>query len=629
MKDILYFDLETYSAVDIKKAGAYRYSEECELMLCGFLLNDQYQSWEVGEQLPDWVVEHIVEGGICKAWNAQFDWLVFNQEPSIHYVIKLDQLQDIAAKACAHGLPPSLDKACKALRIPSDLAKYKEGKRLVQKFCKPRNVAESNPVKRFTKETSPKEWEEFKHVYLPNDCYAIREIDRMLPDLTDYEEQVWRETTDINSAGVPIDEKTADFIDKQIDEYIDEETTKCIRISGLWPTQRDKIMGWCQEQGCALPNLQKETVAEYIKAESTPDIVKDLLVTRANTANVSLKKYKSIKRTICQDGTVKGTLFYHAGITGRWGGRLLQVHNLPRGKIDSIKAIELLLDSQFSTEAAVSAIRGLIACPEGVTVYDWSQIEARIVQWLAGDMDALKIFTSGRDPYITFAAETVYGKDYDDITDAERFMAKQAILGLGFEMWATKFEIMLKQFNVENIPPMEELKRIVLAYRDKHGILKRFWGLMNKGALLAMERPGQTIRVNKKISFTKLNNFLYMTLPSGRNLAYCDPEIRENRFGHPGLTYMGLNDQSQWVRIDTYGGKLTENATQAVARDVLAEATSRCLSNGYQVLFHLHDEIILRGECPYVEALLVQRPEWAQDLPLAAEGEWSPRYRKI
>jgi DNA polymerase len=516
------------------------------------------------------------------------------------------------------------------LGLPENVAKYKEGKRLVQKFCKPRNVAKSNPVKRFTKETSPDEWWEFKEVYLPMDCYSMREIDRMLPDLTDYEEQVWRETTMINYHGVPIDVDSAIIIDNKIDEFIDDETTKCIRITGLWPTQLEKMKNWCAEQGCPMDNFQKETVANAINDEETPEVVKAALRTRANTANVSLKKYKAIARTVCKDGTVKGTLFYHAGITGRWGGRLLQVHNLPRGTIDAIEAILFLLqDGQFSIAAAVSAIRGLIACEEGVQIYDWAQIEARLVQWLCGDKEALAVFSGPLDPYTVFGSEVIYNKPYDDITSTERFLSKQAILGLGYEMWANKFELVLAGYGITDIS-MRELKRIVMAYRKKHEILVRFWGLIQKGAHIAMSRPGQLIRVNKRVAFTLDGRFLRMHLPSGRDLSYCDPEIRLGSRG-PELSYMGINDQSQWVRMVTYGGKLTENATQAIARDILAEAVSRCLEQGISILFHLHDEIIFRGHTDpeILEPLLTQSPAWGTDIPLDVEGEWSPRYRKI
>lgn len=626
--EVLYLDTETYSNRDLKKVGAFKYHEDSELMLCGFLLGDNYYSWEAGEDIPEWVLDHIGNGGIVKAFNMMFDWLALRGT----LALPLMQCRDIAAKTAAHALPTSLDKCCKALRLDDSTAKYTDGKRLVLKFCKPRNVAESNPVKRFTKETSPEEWNEFKHKYLPLDCYSIREIDRLLPDNSLFEEQIWRDTCLINMEGVPIDVPLVETVSEQIDHYIDEETTKCIRISGIWPTQRDKLLAWCAEQGTTLPNLQKETVAAYIEAPNTSEIVREVLQARANTANVSLKKYDSLKRTVCEDGTVKGTLYYHAANTGRWGGRLFQVHNLPRGSMDARDAIELLKARDFSTEAAVSAIRGLISHANGVTIYDWAQIEARVVQWLAGDMEALGMFTvPGRDPYTIFASETVYNKPYEEIDKDERFMAKQAVLGLGFEMWFHKFRMMLESYGIEDIPLDEELKRIVVAYRNKHQKLVSFWKLMNKGALIALERPGQEIVVNRHIRFQKLGNFLYMTLPSGRKLAYCDPEIRENRFGSPGVTYMGVNDQSQWVRLETYGGKLTENATQAVARDVLAEATTTAIQHGIRILFHLHDEVVFLGgyDNNLLEKILTRRPEWASELPLEVDGANSPCYRKI
>jgi len=342
---------------------------------------------------------------------------------------------------------------------------------------------------------------------------------------------------------------------------------------------------------------------------------------------MSFKKYRTILDAVCDDGHVKGTLMYHAAHTGRWGGRLLQTQNLTKGNIEGNEAVKRIQDGEFSVELVKSSLRGMIFHPDGFAIVDYSQIEARITQWLSEDQNALEIFRSGKDPYKTFGVK-MYNIPFDDIDDKQRFMAKQAILGLGFQMGHKRFMEMCAGYGVS--VTQLEAENIVSIYRGTHKKTVKLWGNMNRAAVMAVHSPDTLINVNEFISFFVKDDFLYMVLPSERQIAYYQPTISIGNWDNETVSYMGVNDKNQWVRVSSFGGKWTENAAQGIARDIMADAVSELIHNEYEVTTHVHDEVVVvdQEELDNVIDLMLLQPVWAGGLPIDVTGFMSPRFKK-
>lgn len=621
---ILYTDTETFSTVDIKTAGTVKYCDSVEMLLAAFELDGEYHAYDYvhNPTIPDWVLSHIKRGGLVCAHNMLFDYVVLKK-----HIPELDiaQCMDSMAIVAAHGLPLALAKAGKALNLP--VQKY-DGGSLVRRFCMPRTPTKHDPRIRITPEDDPVKWKEFRDDYLDGDIYSMKAIIEKLGVLTKTEQKYWVDTQIINLQGVPVDIETTQLIHDKIFQLVDDESSKFIRLTGLFPTQRDKVLGWIRTRGCKILNLQAATVAEVLADRDAPMIVKDALECRANTTHMSFKKYDTILAAVMEDGQrVRGTLMYHAAHTGRWGGRLLQTQNLTKGDIETNEAVRRIKDGEFSVELVKSALRGMIHHTDGFSIVDYSQIEARITQWMCDDQDALEVFRSGKDPYKTFGVK-MYNIPFDDIDDKQRFTAKQAVLGLGFQMAYKRFMEMCAGYGIPI--PQSEAELAVKIYRDIHKKLVKFWSNMNKAAVMAVHTPDTLIKVNDKISFFVKDDFLYMVLPSGRQLAYYQPTISIGNWDNETVSYMGVNDKNQWVRISSFGGKWTENAAQGIARDIMAGSVSELIDKQYEVTTHVHDEVVVvdMEEIDNVIDIMTIVPDWAEGFPLAVEGFVSPRFKK-
>lgn len=623
-QDILFTDTETFSTIDIKTAGTVKYAKSAEMLLAGYKLNGRYAFWDytTSDYQPIWVQDHITKGGLVAAHNALFDYIILKK----HFpTLMLSQMIDTMAVCATHSLPLGLDKASDILDLP--VKKYKGGSRLVRKFCIPRKPTAINKTTRNLPEKFPKEWKEFRDVYLKADVETVEAIVNRLEVLPPAEQQVWLDTQYINIRGIPMDVDTAHDIVDKLAILVDDEASRFIRLTGVFPTQRAKVLVWLEEQGCPLPNMQAPTVAAVIADESAPQLVRDALEARANTTHMSFKKFNTILNAAMDDGCIRGTIMYHIATTGRFGGRLLQPHNLTRGTIDGEEAVARIQAGEFNVELVKSAVRPMIYHPDGFTIVDYSSIEARIVQKVAQDEDALDIFRRGLDPYIQMATK-IFDTSYEHITDKQRWHGKQAILGLGYQMGAKKFVMMVEQYGQKL--SMTEAKKTVKVYRDTHKRLVKFWDNIGKCALKAMELPGTTVRLNQYVAFTLEEDFLYMHLPSGRRIAYYQPAIGEGKFG-PEISFMGFNIQHQWVRLKTYGGKLCENLVQAIARDILVEAVHKLMEQKLDIITHIHDEIVIRGHHPvdWISGIMCEEIDWFVGLPLEAEGENVQRFKKL
>jgi DNA polymerase len=378
----------------------------------------------------------------------------------------------------------------------------------------PRKPTKNNPATRIYAIDEPTKWQEFRDVYLKADVDTMEAIVAKLGLLSPFEQQVWIDTQKINLSGVPIDIDTVRQIQGKLDSLIDLESSKFIRIVGLFPTQRDKILQWVKSKGCKIDNLQAATVEALINNPSTPQEVIDAMVARGNTTHMSFKKFTVMENALCKDQTIKGTLMYHAAGTGRFGGRLLQTQNLTKGNIDGEEAVTRIHNGEFDVELVKSAVRPMIHHKDGMTISDYAGIEARVVQWLAQDSVALQVFHDGLDPY-KWMAEKIYGVPYDKVTSKQRFTGKQAILGLGYQMSAKKFISMVESYG-ETIE-QDEAQLAVNTYRGTHRKLVNFWSVIEEVAKKAVTRPDTMFRVNKYISFMVEEDFLYMILPCDRD----------------------------------------------------------------------------------------------------------------
>jgi DNA polymerase len=624
---LLYTDTETWNTVDIKTAGTVKYADSVEMLLAGFLLEDRYEYYDYHHkpEIPQWVHDHVDSGGKVVAHNMLFDFVVLQKHlPNL----KIEQCIDTMAVCGMYGLPLALGKATKVLNLPAQ--KYDDGGRLVRRFCIPRKASKLDKRTRITAEDDPKQWEEFRDVYLNLDIYSMRDMVNKIGVLPPEQQRDWVNTQKINLIGVPIDVETCKLIQGKIFQLVDEESSKFIRLTSLYPTQRDRVLGWVRDMGVRITNLQAATVQDVLADKDTPDIVRDALTARANVSHMSFKKYDAFLNAAMEDDRARGAHMYHAAHTGRYGGRLIQTQNLTKGTIDTNEAVQAILDGEFSVELVKSSVRGMIAHPDGFTIVDYSGIEARIVQWIAGDLDAIQIFLDGKDPYVWMAAK-IYGVDEDEVDSKQRFTGKQAILGLGYQMSWKKFIMMIEGYG-ETLS-IDEAKLAVTIYRATHSKLVALWARMNQCALEALHRPMTGIKVNKHIAFYYDNKdapFLHMRLPSGRYISYYQPSPEENDWGSQTFSYMSMNDKHQYVRTRTYGGKLVENAVQGIAADVLNHGVDKLLEYGHEVVTHVHDETVTvgMGKEEEIQHLMCHLPDWAEGCPIEAEGFSSPRFRK-
>jgi len=354
-----------------------------------------------------------------------------------------------------------------------------------------------------------------------------------------------------------------------------------------------------------------------------------------NTSNSSLKKYPKMLDTVSKDGRIRGTMQYYAANTGRWGGRGMQPQNLPRGSIDADKAISAIksgasiieLTEQFGSppELFKSCIRGMIYHPDGFTVIDYAGIEARVVQWLVNDQKALQIFIDGKDVY-KHMASLIFGIPYKKITKEKRFLGKQAILGLSYQMGIERFIDTCASYGIGVKKQLAE--RTVSTYRKTHSKLIDYWKDIEAAAIKAVHT--KKVTTAGRIKFKLRGDFLHMRLPSGRAIIYPFPkvEITETDWGKRKrqLTYLTSNTK----RCSTYGGKLVENATQGIARDILADAMKKLDKEGYKIIFHVHDEVVIEGTFPPTEIaeIMCDLEPWADGNVIDAEGFNCIRYKK-
>lgn len=650
---MLHMDVESFSLLSVKDVGAWRYWEDPSthvLCLCWAIDNGTVQKWRRGDPVPPRLAERIVAGDLCGAHNAQFERLAFLKDlgPRQKFPLpKLRQWRCTAAQAAALALPRSLDKLGAAIGLA--MLKDKRGTALIKRFCLPRKPTRKDPGTRIYPWEDPEGFEELVE-YCAQDVRAERAAYEEMPKLSEAEERVWQLDTIINERGLPIDVDLVDEMISVADERLYAINKEVVELTGgIRPTQREKILAWIQAAGGEdIDTLQAKELKDSLKdMADLPIDVRRLIALRLEASKVSTRKLIRVKQCLSTDNRVRGTLLYHGATPGRWAGKLIQPHNFPRGtysKRDQAMLIELLqrreadaiemLFAEPIVEAISYVLRGIIRASEGRQLYvaDYSAIEARGLVWAARQEDAVAQYHKGIDKYRLMAA-VIFGIPIASVTAAQRKVGKDVILGCGYSMGVPKFMLTCEQ---RGAPVSEAIAKAgVYGYRDTHPKVVEFWRTCENCAVAAVQNTGKKYRAGYVLFFVE-GRYLYIQLPSGRRLAYPDPEIRmSQKFGDlkPEVTFMGEGTNRQWIRLSTYGGKLVENIIQAIARDLMVAGMFNVEEAGYECVSTVHDEIISEADLDYgdvkeYEELLCDIPEWAYNCPVTAEGYAAIRWRK-
>lgn len=652
---MLTIDLETYSPQDIGKVGAYRYAQDpdFEILLCSVAIDD-YRVVLIDTTDNDNAGLAAVKPLLFdprftkRAWNAAFEWWCLSEYFHLTQQQRedwLDQWQDSMVHAMYCGLPASLKMAGQALQLPEDKAKMREGVALIRYFCCPCKPTKTNGGRtRNLPKHDPEKWEIFRQ-YNIRDVETERHIDKLLEPFTvpDFIWQQWRDDVRMNSRGIATDAELTSGALWCGSTYSAELFTQAQQITGLAnPNAPGQLRAWLADNGADLPDLRKETVAEALKQPQTAK-ARQVLELRQELGKSSLKKYDAIQAATGPDGRIRGTLqFYGATRTGRWAGRLLQVQNLPRTYLKHQDEVRVLIKARNlpALEMIYGDVNDLLSqmirtalIPEPGAVFidaDFSAIEARLIAWEAGEEWVLDVFRTTGKIYETTASK-MFGIPVETIVKGNpnysyRQRGKVATLALGYQGGVGAMRRMDTSGALKDLPD-EEIQDMVNRWRQQNPNIVTLWRTMEAAAKLAIKQKrgfaaikGVTFRM--EASTTCPFPFLTMSLPSGRKLYYADPRVSDD-----GHIHYREQTNAGWQDSETYGGKLTENLTQAIGRDCLEYALDNLKQAGYRVVFHIHDEVVIERKSADPEAdlqevrrIMSQPAPWAKGLPLNAEG---------
>ncbi len=655
----LHVDLETYSDVDIGKVGLYRYvdSRAFEILLIAYALDDGPATVIdlTQEDMPEWLVMALTDFAYLKvAHNATFERVCLSKYLGVR--LQPDQWECTMVHAMMLGLPASLKDVGKALGLPEDKQKMSEGRALITYFCKPCKPTKANGGRtRNRPSDAPEKWDTFV-AYNKRDVETEQEIDRQLNrmPIPKSEKELYCLDQDMNDHGLMIDRKMLDIVISYSNQYTNalkkeaEELTGGININSII-----QLTNWIQQvEGIELKSLTKEDVADLLKKDDLEPNTKRVLEIRQEVGKTSVKKYNKTLEALCSDGRLHGVLqFYGAGRTGRWAGRLLQVQNLPRNVFDDIGlARDLVLSQRWDeltmlydsiNDVFATLIRTMIIPPEhyAFAVADYSAIEARVIAWLAGEKWRQDTFKNGGDIYCASAEQMFHVPVEKHGRNAHlRKKGKVAELALGYQGGVNA----MKRMGGEAMGMTEEeMLDIVQKWRKKSPHIVALWNRIQIAVIKTIESGKDSyLSIKEKeirfhMNFIENMEFLQIYLPSGRYICYAEPKLEETERGYQ-ITYMGQNQTThKWEQLKTYGGKLTENIVQAIARDCLALTLMRISKTGYWTVMHVHDEVIVEvpkemaNKClEQIEGIMAEPIPWAPGLILTADGFTSNYYRK-
>lgn len=656
-------DLETYSGVDIKEAGVYAYSAspDFEILLIGYRCdNSPVKVIDLTDPLTDpyndypdfW--EGLYDQNVMKtAYNANFErtcLTAWTKKP-----MPAEQWKCTAVHAATLGLPSTLGSVGEALGLPEDKQKDKVGKSLITYFCKPCKPTKANGMRtRNLPEHAPDKWQLFIE-YNRQDVVSESTIREMLEKypVTRSEQDLWNIDQKMNDNGVLLDMDLADKIIRFDAVYRERLMSEAREITGIDnPNSLPQLKQWFKSKyGLDVSSITKDTIPQIMEDVKKPWISEEgqtkalrILRIRQELGKTSVKKYEAMENAVCPDGRLRGILqFYGANRTGRWAGRIVQVHNLPQNKIPDLElARQLVKEEDFETieqlfEGIPFVFSQLIRTafiPSfdcRFVVSDFSAIEARVIAWLADEAWRLEVFRTHGKIYEASASQ-MFHVPLENIKKGSKLrqQGKVAELALGYGGGFGAMKAMDKAGSI----PDDEIPMIISNWRKASPHICKFW-YNAEGAAKAAMNEHRTIKLKHGLSFSYINKILFIGLPSGRKLAYYDARIEQDEKGKDIITYAGVDqDTKRWGRLRTWGGKLVENIVQAVARDCLAETIKRVSDKGYKIVMHVHDEIIVDvpvknekalGDIIAIMALPVS---WAPELPLRGDGYETAFYKK-
>ena len=642
--DTLAIDIETYSDVSLPDCGVHRYaaSEQFEILLFAYSLNDEPTriiDLASGEKIPDKIMEYLTDDSVIKtAYNAAFERNCINRFFGLS--LKPEGWRCTLVQASMLSLPLSLEGVGEALNL--DKKKMSEGKDLIRYFCMPCKPTKANGGRtRNLPSDAPEKWKLFK-------TYCIRDVDvekQIRNKLTkfpipDREQELYCMDQRINDRGIMVDQELIGHAVACDLLYKETVTKKAYEISGLEnPNSVSQLKDWLSEKGIEVDSLAKAAVEELV--ENTQGDVAEMMKLRLAMSKTSVKKYEAMERSVCPDGRVHGLLqFYGANRTGRWAGRLVQIHNLPQNHMEDLELarslvkegrydlVELLYDS--TPDVLSELIRTAFVARPGCRfiVSDFSAIEARVMGYLAGEGWVMEEFRGAGKIYEQTASK-MFHIPIGEITKGSPYRARGKVASLACQYGGA--EGALISMGALNFVEEEELKGLVQSWRTANPHIVNYWYEID-GAVKAAVKERKMTKVGMVTVYYQ-SGMLKIALPSGRVLSYVRPRMTVNRFGSESVSYEGIGTNRKWTRIESYGAKFCENIVQATARDVLAEAMLRLEKKGFDIVCHIHDEVVLEvpegtSSVEEVNGIMAVCPDWCEGLPLKAAGFESPFYKK-
>ena len=656
MHRVMGIDIETYSSVDLAKAGVYAYTEapDFDILLIGYKYDDEDEvhvidTLAVDRDFDEELYEFrqaLTDPSIVKtAFNANFErtclakWTGAAMPP--------EEWRCTMIKALTMGLPGNLADAGMALGLPEDKLKDPQGKALIQFFSKPCKPTRTNGQRtRNLPAHDPEKWKLFI-AYNRQDVVTEQEILKRLAvyKIPDAEQALWSLDQHMNDNGVKLDipmvEKIVEY-DTQRRQELQEEAQTITGLSN--PNSLAQLKKWLASQGVEMVSVTKDTIAEAL-AGDLPENVRRMLEIRTALGKTSVAKYSTMLTAVCQDHRLRGILqFYGANRSGRWAGRLVQTHNLAKNSLPDLDlARELAAAGDFDTMQTLfgetafvfsELIRTAFIPSDGCrfVVSDFAAIEARVISWISGEEWRLEAFRAGKDIYCETASQMYKVPVVKHGENGHlRQKGKVAELACGYQGGIGAMKRMDKGGTI----PEEELQAVVDAWRAANPKIPKLWRTCELAAKTAIEEH-RTVRIAHGIAFSYINGNLFIKLPSGRKLCYWDTRLKlDPRDGRDHIVYMGVNQETkQWGETETYGGKLVENIVQATARDCLAVAMTRVSELGYKIVMHVHDEMIVDvpnedTKAPAVINDIMGQPiDWAPGLPLKGDTYETPFYKK-
>lgn len=639
----LLIDIETYSDVDLSACGLYKYveSDNFKVLLFSYSIDGtpaEIVDFEAGEELPAEVRHALLDPSVKKlAHNMSFEIVCLSK----HFGQKMDETQwyDTMIMGAYLGLPLALGQLGEVLGLAEDKQKMREGEALITFFCKPyRGV-------RRTRDKHKERWELFKQ-YCRRDVDSEVEIGRRLVDKVwqpRWEREVQLLDFRINQRGVAVDDILARNALRFWERCSAELSEEAKKITGLEnPNSVTQLQRWLVSWGVKIKSLDKSVIAEQLENPYLPERVRNLLEIRLDLGKTSVKKYETMLQWRCKDGRAHGLTQYYGTFTGRFSGRGVQTQNLPQNHLSDLGlAREILRGGDYEMmslcydsipDTLSQLIRTAFIPSEGgvLHVCDFSAIEARVTAWVSGEQWVLDTFAKGGDIYCVtasrmFGVEVTKHGPHGDL----RQPGKVAVLACGYGGGSAAFDNMARKYGLKFTE--EEKASYVRQWRRANPHTVNLWSVVER-AFIAAIQTGRTISINRDIRMQKRYGMLFVTLPSGRSIAY--PRVKVEKIGQKHrITYERKDPKTKkWGVADTWGGKLVENIVQAIARDILCHVMLKAEKQGHKIVFHVHDEIIVDSQRPNalaeIEALFAEPIDWCPGLPLKGAGYTTPYYMK-